>query len=294
MTGKPAIAFIGTGLMGAPMAANLLRGGYRVTVWNRSAAKTSPLQALGARLAASPADAAASADVAILMLSDGAASADVLFAQGVAEAMRPGGAVIDMASTRPGEARDHAARLKAMGIGHLDAPVSGGTRGAESATLAIMAGGDEHLFQRLKPVLETMGRPVRVGPDGAGQLAKLANQMIVASTIGVVAEAMLMLEKGGADPAAVRAALKGGFADSTILQQHGERMTTGNFVPGGTCATQLKDCRNALDEAHALGLKLPMSEAVAQRYRRLVEELGASGKDHSALWLELQDLNGLA
>ena len=141
MTGKPAIAFIGTGLMGAPMAANLLRGGYRVTVWNRSAAKTSPLQALGARLAASPADAAASADVAILMLSDGAASADVLFAQGVAEAMRPGGAVIDMASTRPGEARDHAARLKAMGIGHLDAPVSGGTRGAESATLAIMAGG---------------------------------------------------------------------------------------------------------------------------------------------------------
>ena len=291
---KPAITFLGTGLMGAPMAANLLKAGFPVTTWNRSPQKAAPLASLGATIAATPAEAATGAGIVIMMLTDGAASGQMLFHQGVAGALRPGTLVIDMASTKPGEARDHAVRLADKGIAHLDAPVSGGTRGAEAATLAIMAGGGEEAFARAKPVLEAMGRPVHVGPDGAGQLAKLANQMIVATAIGVVAEAMLMLEKGGADPAAVRAALKGGFADSTILQQHGERMTTGNFVPGGACSNQLKDCRNALAEAASLGLTLPLTLCMEQRYARLVNELGAGDKDHSAIWLELKNINGLA
>ena len=143
------------------------------------------------------------------------------------------------------------------------------------------------------PVFEAMGRPVRVGPDGAGQLSKLANQAIVAGTIGLVAEAMLLAEKGGADPAAIRDALKGGFADLIILQQHGERMTTGNFVPGGLSKFQLKDINNALEEAQSHGLDLPLTGQMQARFKRFVEELDGAEKDHSGIYLELKDRNGL-
>ncbi|MCT8997610.1 NAD(P)-dependent oxidoreductase [Chelativorans intermedius] len=288
---KPAIAFLGTGLMGAPMAANLLKAGFPVTVWNRTPQKAAALAPLGARIAASAPQAVGEAAFVITMLSDGAAVGAVLFEGGVAEAMGRQATLIDMSSIRPAEARDHATRLKALGIGHLDAPVSGGTKGAEAATLAIMAGGEEAVFETARPVLEAMGRPARVGPAGTGQLAKLANQAIVAVTIGAVAEAMLLLEAGGADPAAVRHALKGGFADSVILQQHGERMTTGNFAPGGPSRLQLKDLDNALEEAARAGLTLPLSEQMRARFRRFVEELGGAEKDHSGIYLELLDLN---
>ncbi|MEZ5534223.1 MAG: NAD(P)-dependent oxidoreductase [Thiolinea sp.] len=285
------IAFLGTGLMGAPMAANLLRAGFPVTVWNRTLSKAEALTEAGANVAATPAAAVEQADFVITMLSDGSAVNELLFEQGVAQAMQPGACLIDMGSIKPAEARDHAQRLQAIGLKQLDAPVSGGTKGAEAGSLAIMAGGDSALFEAAKPILEAMGRPVHVGPVGAGQLAKLANQAIVAVTIGVVAEAMLLAEKGGADPAAIRQALKGGFADSIILQQHGERMTTGNFTPGGPSKFQLKDLNNILEEAGNCGLNLPLAEQMQARFRRFVHELDGADKDHAGIYLELLDRN---
>ncbi|MEM8578149.1 MAG: NAD(P)-dependent oxidoreductase [Pseudomonadota bacterium] len=268
------IAFLGTGLMGAPMVRNLVSFGYTVTAWNRTAAKA---QGLDAQVAATPAEAVQRADMVISMLTDGPAVAQVM-AQAQSEALW-----VDMSSTKPSEA-------KAMGQGRrfLDAPVSGGTKGAEAGTLAIMVGGAEDDFDAAAPVLRALGRPVRVGPQGAGQLAKLANQAIVGITIGAVAEATLLLESGGADPAAVRAALRGGFADSTILQQHGQRMSTRDFTPGGPSAIQLKDMDNVLDAAE--GLHLPLVQAIRDRYARYVHALGGGGKDHAGLFEELLDL----
>ena len=290
---KPQIAFLGTGLMGGPMAANLLKAGFPVTAWNRTPEKAQALVSAGATVAATPRDAVRDADYVIFMLSDGAAVGEMLFEKGVADAMKPGAVVLDMSSIKPSEARAHAARMEAMGLGHVDAPVSGGTRGAEGATLAIMAGGREDVIESAHPVFAAMGRPVRVGPHGAGQLSKLANQAIVAVTIGVVAEAMLLAEKGGADPAAIRQALKGGFADSIILQQHGERMTTGNFTPGGPSKFQLKDINNVQEEAARCGLTLPLTTQMQERFKRFVEELDGADKDHSGIWLELLDSNGI-
>jgi 2-hydroxy-3-oxopropionate reductase len=288
------VAVLGTGLMGAPMARNILKAGFPTTVWNRSRAKAEALEVDGAQVADTAAAAVAGADFVITMLSDGPAVADLLFTQGVAAAMKPGAAVIDMSSIKPAEASDHAAKLAAMGLGHIDAPVSGGTRGAAGATLAIMAGGDAALIARAHAVLSAMGRPVRVGPVGAGQLSKLVNQTIVAVTIGVVAEAMLLAREGGADPAAIRDALKGGFADSVILQQHGARMTTGNFIPGGPSRLQVKDLDNALEVSRAANLTLPLTEQVRDRFARFVDDLDGGNKDHSGLWLELLDINKLA
>jgi 2-hydroxy-3-oxopropionate reductase len=169
--------------------------------------------------------------------------------------------------------------------------VSGGTAGAEAATLAIMVGGSKAAFERARPVFETLGRPTLVGPSGAGQLAKLANQLIVGVTIGAVAEALLLAAGGGADPAAVREALLGGFADSRILQLHGNRMLDRNFVPGGTARTQLKDLDSALAEARAAGLTLPILERVDALYRDLVAA-GDGALDHSGLLVGLERLNG--
>ncbi len=227
------------------------------------------------------------------MLSDGPTVHDLFFVQNLCAEMKSDACFIDMSSIKASEARKHAELMRQSGRTHLDAPVSGGTRGAEAATLAIMVGGEEAVFEKAKPVLAPMGRAVRVGPDGCGQLSKLANQTIVAVTIGVVAEAMLLAEKGGADPAAIRDALKGGFADSVILQQHGERMTTGNFVPGGVSKFQLKDIDNALEEARQHGLSLPLSEQVQARYNTLINEMDGADTDHSALYLELLRHNNL-
>lgn len=289
---KTAIALLGTGLMGAPMARRLLGAGFELTVWNRDQAKARALAADGARVAASAADAVETATHVITMLTDGAIVGDVLFASGVAQAMPPGATLIDMSSIRPSQARDHAVRLAKHGITYLDAPVSGGTKGAEQGTLAIMAGGDQQVFDASKEVFKAMGRATRVGPSGAGQLAKLANQAIVAITIGAVAEATLLVSEGGGDLDAFRSALAGGFADSTILQMHGARMQANQFEPGGRVSVQIKDLDNVLLEARELGIRLPLVEAIRNRFVRLADDLGGGNLDHSALFIELLDLNG--
>jgi len=274
--------------MGAPMARNLLGAGFPVTAWNRNADKAQPLSAAGASIASSAADAATSAGIVITMVSDGAA-VRALLDGGVAEAMKPGTVFIDMSSIKPREAKAHFDLLKARGISALDAPVSGGTKGAADATLAIMAGGEEAAFETAKPALSAMGRATLVGPPGTGQLAKLANQGIVATTIGIVAEAMLLMQAAGADMNRLREALKGGFADSVILQQHGKRMADGDFVPGGRSSLQLKDLNNLLEAAEGLGLTLPQAELQQARYDRFVKELGGADLDHAGLFLELKD-----
>ena len=294
MSDQAQIAFLGTGLMGGPMARNLLKAGFQVRAWNRTAEKAAPLAADGAVICQTAAEAVSGADVIILMVSDGPTVHQLLFEQEIARAMSTGALVIDMSSIKAKEARAHASQLAALGVAHLDAPVSGGTKGAEAASLAIMVGGEASDFAAAEPIFAAMGRAVHVGPTGAGQLSKLANQAIVGVTIGIVAEAMLFVEKGGADPAAVRQALSGGFADSTILQQHGTRMTTGDFVPGGPAKFQVKDMSNVLDEAADLALDLPLTHIVRDRFSRLVSELEGGDKDHSALYLELLDRNGLA
>lgn len=287
------LAFLGTGLMGAHMARNLLAAGHEVAVWNRTAAKAEGLARDGAKVCQSAPMAVLGSEMVISMLTDGAATGAMIAQPEVQASLTSGSVWIDMCSAQPGEARGQEKLLAALGVSHVDAPVSGGTKGASAGTLAIMVGGDGATFEAVKPVLSAMGRPVHVGPTGSGQLAKLANQAIVATTIGAVAEAMLLIGKGGGDPAAVRAALKGGFADSIILQQHGTRMSEGNFTPGGFAHLHLKDLTNIVNEAELFGLKLPMAEDLRVRFDRLCHELGGADFDHSALYLELLNQNGL-
>jgi len=286
------IAVLGIGMMGQPMARRLCQAGHCVSVWNRDRSKAERLATDGARVADSPADAVADADFVITLLTDGAAVADVLFDQGAAAAMAPDALLVDMSSIMPAQAREHASRLGAMGLRHLDAPVSGGTVGAEQGTLAIMVGGDADDFERAAPVFAPLGRATRVGPHGAGQLAKLANQMIVGITIGAVAEALLLCQQGGADPAKVREAISGGFADSRILQVHGERMVGRDFAKRGSMQVQLKDMRNALATAAELGFDAPVTDLFEQLYADGVEH-GLGELDQSALFVELAHRNGL-
>jgi 2-hydroxy-3-oxopropionate reductase len=292
-SGSGAVAFLGIGLMGSRQARRLLDAGIPLVVWNRSREKAEALTPFGARVVDTAAEAVRDADVVVLMLENGRIVTDVLFSQGVAEALRPGTVLVDMSSIKPAEAQDHARRLAGRGVQHIDAPVSGGTVGAEQGTLAIMAGGDEQAFARVKPVLENMGRPVHVGPHGAGQLAKLANQIIVGVTIGAVAEALLLAQRGGADPAKVREALRGGFAESRILELHGQRMVERDFVTKGRSVTHLKDLDNALDAAERLALHaVPYTALTADLFRGLIGNAG--DLDHSGLLVELERLNGIA
>ncbi|MBY5898784.1 NAD(P)-dependent oxidoreductase [Rhizobium leguminosarum] len=284
------IAFLGTGLMGAPMARRLLGAGFAVTVWNRDPGKAEALAGDGAVRAETPADAVAGADVVITMLTNAEAVKDVLFDRGAADAMKPGVTVIDMSSIAPHFARDHSARLADRGVDHVDAPVSGGVVGAEAGTLAIMAGGAEDVIDRLADVFAPMGRVTRVGPSGAGQLAKLANQQIVAVTIGAVAEAMMLIEVGGGSPAAFRDAIRGGFAESRILELHGKRMVERQFTPGGSSSNQLKDLNAAMEAAKTLSLRLPLTAAVHAEFSEFVAN-GNGEKDHSALLLHLEEKN---
>ncbi len=288
------ITLIGTGLMGAPMSRNLMASGHNLTVWNRSPERAAPLVTQGAKTAPTVAQAVAGAEVIITMMSDGFATQALLDDESFINALNSGMIWIDMSSAKPEHARAQSAHLAALGVAHLDAPVSGGTKGAEAGSLAIMAGGDPEIFNQVTDIFSAMGRPVHVGPSGAGQLCKLANQTIVAVTIAAVAEATLLAQKGGADPAALRAALKGGFADSVILQQHGERMSERDFAPGGLSKCQLKDLDNTLAEADALGLSLPSTQAVRDRFATFVNEMGGADLDHSGLYLELEKRNDLS
>lgn len=283
---KPSIAFFGIGLMGKPMAINLLKAGYQLKAWNRTAAKAEALVPFGATVALTPSD-AADADIIITMLAAGPEVRSVL--EAALPKMKKGSLVIDMSSTKQSEAKDLYALLAAKGVHFLDAPVSGGVLGAEAATLAIMAGGDVDAYESTVPVLSVMGRPTRVGPAGCGQIAKLCNQLIVGATINIVAEAMMLAQAGGADPAAMRAAIRGGFAESRILEVHGQRMLERNFVPGGQVKTQLKDLENILHAAEAASIRLPVTSLVADNFRHLVTTHPTA--DHSAILIELEQHN---
>ena len=286
------IAVLGIGLMGYPMARRLCEAGHTVHVWNRTPAKAQRLAAFGATVHAQAADAVRPADIVICLLENGTVVGDVLFAGGVAKALHADALVIDMSSIQPSEARDHAARLSELGIAHLDAPVSGGTLGAEQGTLAIMVGGKPACFERAQPVFQVFGHATHVGPHGAGQLAKLANQMIVGITIGAVAEALLLCEKGGASMAKVKEAITGGFADSRILQVHGQRMVERDFTPHGRMSVQLKDLRNALATAEEIGFDAPVTRLFEKLYSEGIEH-GLADLDHAGLFVELASRNGM-
>ena len=292
MTARSQVALLGTGRMGLPMARRLCQAGHEVSVWNRTREKAEPLAADGARICDTAAQAVAQADITVGMLESGPIVRDVLFDQGTARAMKRGSLFIDMASIQPREARDHAQRLAELGIACLDAPVSGGTVGAENGTLVIMVGGEAADFERAASVFQVFGRATHVGPHGTGQLTKLANQMIVGITIGAVAESLLLCAKGGADMAKVREAITGGFADSRILQLHGQRMVERDFTPRARMSVQAKDMRNALATAEELGFEAP----VTALFERLYADAAGNGLqdlDHSALFMELASRNGL-
>ncbi|MHB1199268.1 MAG: NAD(P)-dependent oxidoreductase [Polaromonas sp.] len=289
---SPVIAFLGTGNMGLIMARRLCEAGHALQVWNRTPGKADSLRPRGATVHAQASAAVAAADIVVSMLENGSAIEDVLFAQGAAAAMKPGALFIDMASIQPREARDHAARLGALGVAHLDAPVSGGPGGAGQGTLVIMVGGKAAEFERALPLFQVFGRATHVGSHGAGQLAKLANQMIVGITIGAVAEALLFAAKGGADMAKVREAITGGFADSRILQVHGQRMVERDFAARARLSIQLKDMRNALATANEIGFDAPATTLFEQLYANGAEH-GLGDLDHSSLFVELASRNGV-
>ncbi len=286
------VAVLGIGFMGFPMTRRLCEAGHTVHAWNRSPDKAERVAPFGATIHTSVTQAVADADIVVSMLENGAVVGDVLFSQGAAAAMKPGTLFVDMASIKPREARDHAARLGAMNINHLDAPVSGGTVGAEQGKLVIMVGGKPADFERAKPVFDVFGRATHVGPHGAGQLTKLANQMIVGITIGAVAEALLMCEKGGADMAKVKDAITGGFADSRILQVHGQRMVERDFAPRARMSVQLKDMRNALSTAQEIGFEAPITTLFEKLYAEGIDH-GLTDLDHSGLFVELASRNGM-
>ena len=283
------IAFLGMGKMGQPMACNLASSGFKVRCWNRTTGKLHSLPSI-LECKHDINTAVAGSDVVISMLSDGAATQNVINSLD-RNALTSVKAWIEMASILPEEATTQEKFFKKNDTEYLDAPVSGGTVAANDGNLAIMVGGEEKVFLETKKILGAMGRPVLVGPTGAGQLAKLANQAIVGITISAVAEAVLFLERGGVNLDSVRDALSGGFADSAILQQHGQRMSKRNFESGGSVRTQLKDLQNIQKVAQILGLQLPMVNKVTERYSALSANSLNLEKDHSALFLELLDRN---
>ena len=287
------IAILGIGLMGFPMGRRLCAAGFNVHAWNRTLDKAQRLAESGAVVHDLADRAVRDADVVITMLDNGSVVGNVLFEQGVAQAMKPGSLLIDMSSIKPIEARDHAARLSERHIAYLDAPVSGGTIGAEEGTLAIMVGGKTSRFESALPLFNALGRATLVGPIGAGQLAKLANQMIVGATIGIVAEALLLCERGGANMHKVKEAISGGFADSRILQVHGKRMIERDFTPRGRMSVQLKDLRNALSTASEIGFDAPITTLFEALYAQGVEH-GLENLDHSGLFVELASRNGMS
>ena len=287
------VAFIGTGIMGKPMARNLLQAGYPVRAWNRSPAKAQELAAHGAEVLPTPALAAKGAQVLVCMLSDGPTCDEVLFGEGgAARVLAPGALVIVMSSIAVDSAVEQARQCAALGLHYLDAPVSGGERGAREASLAIMVGGEVAAFEQGRQVLAAMGRPVHVGPAGTGELSKLVNQLIVASTIATVAEGLLLAERGGADPVKVHEALLGGFVDSPIWRQHGQRMLDNDFTPGGPAKWQLKDTRTALAQAQKLGLSLPVGGLVDGLFQAMIEA-GDGELDHAGLIRQLRRHNQL-
>ncbi|MGA3036032.1 MAG: 2-hydroxy-3-oxopropionate reductase [Vulcanimicrobiaceae bacterium] len=282
--GKPVIGFIGLGIMGKPMARNLIKAGYSLVVHNRSRGPVDELEKEGAQAGSSPKDVAQRSDVVITMLPDSPdVEAVVLGKDGVLEGLRPTATFVDMSTIKPAVARRVAEAVVKKGGKALDAPVSGGEKGATDATLSIMVGGPQDVFDAVLPIFQTLGKNiVLVGESGAGQIAKTANQLVVAVTIEAVAEALALAEAAGVDPAKVRAVLLGGFAQSKILDMHGQRMLDGNFVPGFKAKLHQKDMRIVTETAQESGLDVPAGQLALDRLTKLVES-GGGEKDHSAL-----------
>ena len=289
------VGFVGLGLMGRPMALNLIRAGHRVHVWSRRRESMQPLLDAGAGECASAADAASRAEVVISMVADAPDVEHVaLGPQGVADGARPGLVFVDMSTIAPAAAQAIAAKLKARGIEMLDAPVSGGEIGAINAGLTIMVGGDEAAFDKVRPLFEAMGKTVsRIGASGAGQLAKACNQILTGVGVAAVAEAMNFAKKSGVDAAKVREALLGGFAYSRVLENHGQRMLDRNFKPGFKAWMHQKDMRIVMEEAHRLGLALPSSAATAQMFNAMVGS-GLGDDDSIAMLKLLERMSGEA
>ena len=283
--------FIGLGIMGKPMASHLVAAGHTVHVCDLVEESVKHLCLLGAKACSCCKEIAEKSDIIFIMVPDTPDVEAVLFgAEGVAEGLKPGSIVVDMSSISPIATKEFAKRLAAMGVKMLDAPVSGGQVGAENATLSIMVGGPLEVFNQVKPYFEKMGKNiVHIGDHGDGQTCKVANQIVVALTIEAVAEALLFASKAGADPAKVRAALLGGFAQSRILELHGERMIKHNFNPGFRIRLHQKDLNLALEAARSLGLSLP-NTSLAQELFNAVAAQGGSDLDHSAMVLALEKL----
>jgi len=290
---KESIGFIGLGIMGGAMAANVLHAGYDLTVWNRTPGRITPLAEAGAAVAADPADLAARSDVIITCVSDTPdVEAVILGPGGVIEGARPGALVIDCSTISPEATRTIAARLKQKGVHLLDAPVSGGSEGAARGTLSIMLGGDADQVARALPVLQTMGQTItHVGGQGAGQMAKLVNQVLVVVTMQGVAEALLLAQAGGLDLERTLAAVGGGAAGSWMLNNRGPQVIRRDWRPGFTVDLQQKDLRLVLEAADELGIPLPSTALVFQFYRTL-QQRGLGGEGNHALVKALEQLAG--
>ena len=280
------IGFIGTGLMGFPMAKNLLKFRPNLKILNRTKKKAEPLKKFGGIICNSINELVEQTDLIITMLSDDNAVYEVINDSKFFNNLKPKSIIIDMSSIRPENALNHSKKLQEIDVDFLDAPVSGGTIGAEEGNLAIMVGGEMKVFEKIKPILKTMGNPTLVGPVSSGQVSKLANQIIVGITIGAVAEAITLCEKAGVDGEKFIKALSGGFADGKILQNHGKRMIVKDFSPKGKVSTHLKDMNNILDCANNFKTNLPISNLIQSMFKSL-DDNGNGNDDHSALYKEI-------
>ena len=284
------IGFIGTGLMGFPMAKNLLKSGFKLKAFNRSISKAEPLKEFGAEISKTLGEVVKDNEFIITMLTDDSAVDSIMNNSDLLDNLKSGSTVIDMSSVKPTTATKYGNILKSKNVNYLDAPVSGGTIGAEEASLAIMVGGDQSVFDNAINILKAMGNPTLVGLIGSGQVSKLANQIVVGVTIGAVAEAITLCEKAGADPVKLIKALSGGWADSKILQTHGRRMIDKDFTTKGKTSTHLKDMNNILECANSYNTQLPISKLVKEMYKSLVDN-GHENADHSSLYKEIERLN---
>lgn len=288
------IGFIGLGLMGKPMARNLLNSGYHLIVHNRSLAAVDEIVSEGAEPAGSPKEAAAAADVIITMLPEDAHVQDVVSgAAGVIESIRRNAVLVDMSTISPQTARKVAAQLATRGAHMLDAPVSGGVEAAGDGTLTIMVGGKADIFDRVLPLFQTLGRNINhIGDHGAGQVTKAANQIIVGMTLQAVAEALIFAKKSGVDPARVRRAIMGGYAQSRVLELHGKRMLDRNFQPGGMIKSHRKDLDIILAMARELGICLPGTAMISQLFNAVAAH-GGPDWDHAAIVTALESMSNI-
>lgn len=289
------VGFIGLGIMGRPMALNLLGAGYRLGVYARRPESAEPLEAAGAEVYQSPAELAGRSDLIFTMVSDTLDVEEVLFGPGgVIEGVAAGAVVVDMSTISPAATRDMARRLAALGVAMLDAPVSGGDVGAINGTLSIMVGGESAVFERVLPLFRVLGKNItHIGEQGAGQVCKACNQVVVGATIAGVAEAVLLARASGVDPGRVREALLGGFAGSRILELHGRRMIDGDFAPGFKSRLHQKDMGIVLETAQELGLAMPGAAQVAQYLNALVGR-GLGEEDSAAIYRVLAAMGGIS